>query len=55
LRQPLGVAVVGGLIVSQTLTLFVTPVLFLYMDRFSQFGLRILGKARTADLEIKAS
>jgi len=37
LRQPLGVAVVGGLIVSQTLTLFVTPVLYLYMDRLSEF------------------
>ena len=54
LRQPLGVAVVGGLVVSQTLTLFVTPVLFLYMDRFSQFGLRILGKARIAGLKIEA-
>jgi HAE1 family hydrophobic/amphiphilic exporter-1 len=53
LRQPLGVAVVGGLIVSQTLTLFVTPVLFLYMDRFSQFGLRILAKARIAGLKIE--
>jgi hydrophobic/amphiphilic exporter-1 (mainly G- bacteria), HAE1 family len=42
LRQPLGVAVVGGLIVSQTLTLFVTPVLFLYMDRVSVFLKRIL-------------
>ncbi len=35
LRQPLGIVVVGGLIVSQMLTLFITPVLFLYMDRLS--------------------
>lgn len=47
LRQPLGVAVVGGLMVSQVLTLFITPVIFLYMEDLSRalgkFGNRIFG------------
>ena len=34
LRQPLGISIVGGLIFSQMLTLFTTPVVYLYMDRF---------------------
>jgi multidrug efflux pump subunit AcrB len=42
LRRPLGIAIVGGLIVSQALTLFTTPVIYLYMDRLnnwiSKFG-----------------
>jgi Cu/Ag efflux pump CusA len=42
LRRPLGIAIVGGLIVSQVLTLFTTPVIYLYMDRLntwvSKFG-----------------
>ncbi len=38
LRRPLGIAIVGGLIVSQMLTLFTTPVIYLYMERVRLWG-----------------
>jgi HAE1 family hydrophobic/amphiphilic exporter-1 len=37
LRQPLGFAMVGGLLLSQALTLFTTPVVYLYLDRLSNW------------------
>jgi len=41
LRRPLGIAIVGGLIVSQALTIFTTPVMYLAMDRFQKFAVSI--------------
>jgi hydrophobe/amphiphile efflux-1 (HAE1) family protein len=42
-RRPLGIAIVGGLLVSQSLTLYTTPIIYLYLDRFSRW----LGGKRT--------
>jgi hydrophobic/amphiphilic exporter-1 (mainly G- bacteria), HAE1 family len=46
LRQPLGYTIVGGLAVSQILTLFTTPVVYLYLDRLNAF-LKRKGRERS--------
>jgi multidrug efflux pump len=40
IRRPLGISIMGGLLISQLLTLYTTPVLYLYMDRFGEWSLR---------------
>jgi HAE1 family hydrophobic/amphiphilic exporter-1 len=52
LRQPLGYCMVGGLIVSQALTLFTTPIVYLYLDRLSNW---LQGTQHGAEAEAVAS
>jgi multidrug efflux pump len=44
MRRPLGIAIVGGLLVSQMLTLYTTPVIYLYMDSLSLWWSRMRGR-----------
>jgi len=49
LRQPLGIAIVGGLVVSQIMTLYTTPVVYLYMERFGAWA-RSLRRRPSSDV-----
>ena len=48
IRQPLGYSIVGGLLVSQLLTLYTTPVVYLYLDRLGKFLRRLLSRPTEA-------
>jgi multidrug efflux pump len=54
LRRPLGISIVGGLIVSQLLTLYTTPVVYLYIDRARLWCLRHLSRRRGAETHVLA-
>ncbi len=47
LRRPLGIAIIGGLLISQLLTLYTTPVIYIWFDRLA---LRFSGKGKTGDV-----
>ncbi len=50
LRRPLGITIVGGLIMSQILTLYTTPVVYLYLDRFRLWAARLRGSPKHPEL-----
>ena len=49
LRHPLGITIVGGLLFSQALTLYTTPIIFLYLDRFGNWLHRLWGRVYMRD------
>jgi HAE1 family hydrophobic/amphiphilic exporter-1 len=50
-RRPLGVSVVGGLVFSQVVTLFLTPVVYIYMEQAQRWGARTFGRKRHGGAE----
>ena len=52
MRRPLGIAIIGGLAVSQLLTLYTTPVIYLYLERLRQ---RVLRRRNTPADPVNAS
>jgi multidrug efflux pump subunit AcrB len=49
LRKPLGICIIGGLLLSQVLTLFTTPVIYLYFGRIGTWVARLRGSAKDGE------
>jgi len=49
LRRPLGITIIGGLLVSQVLTLYTTPVVYLYFDRLQRWWSRVRNRRSSGD------
>jgi HAE1 family hydrophobic/amphiphilic exporter-1 len=54
-RQPLGIAVVGGLVISQILTLYITPVVYLYLEKCQDLLVALPAKLRGAAKGVPAT
>ena len=52
LRRPLGISIVGGLILSQFLTLYTTPVIYLYMERLRRWVVDRRGRGKLAQAQL---
>jgi multidrug efflux pump subunit AcrB len=52
LRRPMGIAIVGGLLLSQFLTLYTTPVVYLYLDRLGRWVRERRNRGRTAQAQL---
>ncbi len=57
LRRPMGISIVGGLLLSQFLTLYTTPVIYLYLDRFGAWleERRNRGRVEQAELPLRST
>ena len=51
MRRPLGIAIVGGLFISQILTLYTTPVVYIYLDRLRLWCIGLISRVRRVSRE----
>ena len=55
LRRPLGISIVGGLLLSQLLTLYTTPVVYVYLDRLGRWFARVVRRPVAVQVSVAGS